>query len=111
MGINVIERTRSDCKYVEICTHYAGSIGALIRRTVFIRETNTNNNNNNNNNKSVKIFIIYVPSQQLQGQWRTQHSLDAHNYIKDKHNIKTTTNYRKAMEEENTLIEKNKQTN
>jgi hypothetical protein len=26
-----------------------------------------NNNNNNNNNNSVKLFIVYVPSQQRQG--------------------------------------------
>jgi hypothetical protein len=36
MGINVIERNVSDCKYVEIFTHRVGSIGAPSRRTVFI---------------------------------------------------------------------------
>jgi hypothetical protein len=38
-------------------------------------------------------FIIYVPSQQLQGQLQTQHSVDTGNYIKDKHNMKTTATY------------------
>jgi hypothetical protein len=33
-----------------------------------------NNNNNNNNNNSIQFFIIYVPSQQLQGQLQTQHN-------------------------------------
>jgi predicted component of type VI protein secretion system len=31
---------------------------------------------NNNNNNSIKFFIIYVPSQQPQGQLQTQHSAD-----------------------------------
>jgi hypothetical protein len=35
-----------------------------------------NNNNNNNNNNSIQCFIIYVSSQQLQGQLQTQHSVD-----------------------------------
>jgi hypothetical protein len=34
-----------------------------------------------------------VPSQQLQGQLQTQHSVDTGNYIKDKHNMKTTAIY------------------
>jgi hypothetical protein len=34
-----------------------------------------------------------VPSQQLQAQLQTQHSVDTGNYIKDKHNIKTTATY------------------
>jgi hypothetical protein len=42
-----------------------------------------NNNNNNNNNNSIKFFIIYVPSEQLQGQLQTQHSVDTVNYIMD----------------------------
>jgi hypothetical protein len=29
----------------------------------------------NNNNNSIQFFIIYVPSQQLQGQLQTQHSV------------------------------------
>jgi hypothetical protein len=35
--------------------------------------TVTGNNNNNNNNNSIQFFIIYVPSEQLQGQLQTQH--------------------------------------
>jgi hypothetical protein len=45
---------------------------------------------------SVQFFIIYVPSQQLQGQLRTQHSVDTSNYIMEQYNIKT--NYRQARE-------------
>jgi hypothetical protein len=37
------------------------------------------NSNNNNNNNSVQFFIIYVPSQQLQGQLQTQHIVDNNN--------------------------------
>jgi hypothetical protein len=54
----------------------------------------------------IQFFIIYVPSQQLQGQLQTQHSVDTGNYITDKHNIKSKTNYRQALEKENTLIQK-----
>jgi hypothetical protein len=50
------------------------------------------------------FFIIYVPSQQLQGQLQTQHSVDTSNYIMDKHNIKT--NYRQALEEKHINTEK-----
>jgi hypothetical protein len=44
------------------------------------------------NNNSIQFFIIYVPSQQLQGQLQTQHSVDTSNYIMDKHYIKSKTN-------------------
>jgi uncharacterized protein YutE (UPF0331/DUF86 family) len=50
-----------------------------------------------------------MPSQQLQGQLQTQHSVDTGNYIMDKHNIKSKTNYKQALEE-NTLIQESKQT-
>jgi hypothetical protein len=33
----------------------------------------------NNRNNLIKFFIIYVPSQQLQGQLQTQHSVDTSN--------------------------------
>jgi hypothetical protein len=59
------------------------------------------NNNNNNNNKTqnkilyisftIQFFIMYMQSQQLQGQLQTPRSVDTSNYIMDKHNIKTTT--------------------
>jgi hypothetical protein len=55
--------------------------------------------NNNSNGNSVQFFIIYVPSQQLQGQLQTQHSVDTSNYLMDKHNIKSKTNYRETLEE------------
>jgi hypothetical protein len=51
-------------------------------------------------------IIIYVPSQQLQGQLQTQHSEDTGNYIMDKHNIKSKTNYRQALEEKHNNSEK-----
>jgi hypothetical protein len=38
-------------------------------------------------NNSIKFFIVYVPSQQLQGQLQTQHSVYTGNYIKDKQNM------------------------
>jgi hypothetical protein len=43
----------------------------------------------NNNNNLIQFFIIYVPSQQLQGKLQTQHSVDTSNYIMGKHNIKS----------------------
>jgi hypothetical protein len=43
---------------------------------------------------SIQFFIIYVPSQQPQGQLQTQHSTDIHNYIMDRHNIKSRVNCR-----------------
>jgi hypothetical protein len=42
----------------------------------------------NNYNNSIQFFIIYVPSQQLQGQLQTQHSVDISNYIMGEHNLK-----------------------
>jgi hypothetical protein len=41
----------------------------------------------------IQFFIIYVSSQQLQGQLQTQHSTDIHNYM-DTHNIKSRVNCR-----------------
>jgi hypothetical protein len=41
---------------------------------------------------SIQFFIIYVPSQQLQGQLQTQHSVDISIYIRDKQNIKSKNN-------------------
>jgi hypothetical protein len=48
----------------------------------------------NNNNNSIKFFIIYVPSQQLQGQLQTQHSADIHNCIMDRLNVESRINCR-----------------
>jgi hypothetical protein len=64
---------------------------------------------------SIQFFIIYVPSQQPQGQLQTEHKVDTSNYIMDKHNIKTKTNFRLALEG-NTIMQtskkkKKKQTN
>jgi hypothetical protein len=54
----------------------------------------------------IQFFTIYVPSQQLQGQPQTEHSADTTNYIMDKHNIESKTNYRQALEEEHIHAEK-----
>jgi hypothetical protein len=45
-----------------------------------------------NNNNSIQFFIIYVPSQQLQGQLQTQHSVGTNNNIMSKLNIKSKFN-------------------
>jgi hypothetical protein len=58
------------------------------------------------NNNSVQFFIIYVPSQQPQGQLQTQHSVDTSNYIMDKHSIKSKSNYTQALEEKHINAEK-----
>jgi uncharacterized protein YutE (UPF0331/DUF86 family) len=47
---------------------------------------------------SIKFFIIYVLSQQLQGHLQTQHSVDISNYIMEQYNIKSKTNYRQALD-------------
>jgi hypothetical protein len=67
---------------------YSWQIFDYMLKWAYNWEITNNNNNNNNNNNSVKLFIIYVPSQQLQGQLQTQHSVDTGNYIMDKHNMK-----------------------
>jgi hypothetical protein len=38
------------------------------------------------------LIIIYLSSQELQGQLQTQYSVDTGNYIMDKHNIKPKIN-------------------
>jgi hypothetical protein len=82
----------------------------VIRRAQFFIP-GAHNSNSNSNSNSIKFFIIYVLSQQLQGQLQTPHSVDTVNYIMDTHNIKPYINYRKLLEE-NTLMETlNKQTN
>jgi hypothetical protein len=43
-------------------------------------------------NNSIQFFIIYVLSQQPQGQLQTQHSTDIHNYIMDTNNINNNNN-------------------
>jgi hypothetical protein len=57
-------------------------------------------------NNSIQLFIIYAPNQQLQGQLQTENSVDTSNYIMDKHNIKSKTNYRKVLEEKHIYAEK-----
>jgi hypothetical protein len=38
----------------------------------------------------IQFSIIYMPSRQLEDQLQKQHSVDSGNYIKEKHNVKTT---------------------
>jgi hypothetical protein len=40
----------------------------------------------------IQFFIIYMPSQQLQGQLQTQHSVDTSNYITEQYSIKSSNN-------------------
>jgi hypothetical protein len=42
-------------------------------------------------NNSIQFFIIYVPSQQPQGQLQAQHSVVKNNYFMNRHNIKSKT--------------------
>jgi hypothetical protein len=55
----------------------------------------------------IQFFIIYVPSQQLQGQLQTQYSVDRSNYIMGKHNRQITGKHWRK----NTLIHKSIQSN
>jgi hypothetical protein len=48
----------------------------------------------------MQFLIIYVPSQEPQGQLQTEHSIDTSNYIMNKHNIKSKTNYRQALDDD-----------
>jgi hypothetical protein len=57
-----------------------------------------------NSNNSVQFFIIYVPSQQPQGQLQTQRSVDTGNYIMDRQQLQASTGGK------STLIQKSKQT-
>jgi hypothetical protein len=50
-----------------------------------------------------------MPSQQLQGQLQTQHSVNISNYIMEQYNIKSKTNYRQELEKIH--IHTEKQTN
>jgi hypothetical protein len=47
------------------------------------------NNNNNSVQFFIQFFIIYMPSQQLQGQLQTQHSVDTVNYNNNNNNNNT----------------------
>jgi hypothetical protein len=60
-------------------------------------EVISDDNSSSSNNNSIQFFIIYVPSQQIQGQLDAAHC--TYNYTVDKHNIKSKTNYGQALEE------------
>jgi hypothetical protein len=49
-----------------------------------------------NNNNSIQLFIIYVPSQQLQGQLQTQHSVGTR--------IITVIQYKTINEQSQTML-------
>jgi hypothetical protein len=55
---------------------------------------------------SIQFFIIYVPSQQLQGQLQTQHRVDTGNYIMEQYNIKSKINCRQVLEKKHINAEK-----
>jgi hypothetical protein len=65
-------------------------------------------NDDDNNNNSIKfnylLFMCRVNS------FKATYSVDTSNYIMDKHNIKSETNYRQGLEK-NTLMQKSKQIN
>jgi hypothetical protein len=61
-----------------------------------------------NNNISIQFLIIYVPSQQPNGQLQTQHSPDAGIYIIDKHKLQTSTGGRKKCNNNNNNNNNNK---
>jgi hypothetical protein len=52
------------------------------------RPTTKTTNFNSIQFNAVQLFIIYVPSQQPQGQLQTQHSVDTGNYIIEKYQHK-----------------------
>jgi hypothetical protein len=59
-----------------------------------------------NNNNSIQFFIIYVASQQLQGQLQTQHSADIHKYIMDRLNVESRINSSTYLQKTNKQINK-----
>jgi hypothetical protein len=42
----------------------------------------------------IQLLIIYVSSQQMQGQLQAKNSVHTGNYIMEKHNIKSRANYK-----------------
>jgi hypothetical protein len=63
----------------------------LAAQSISISDDDDDDDSNNNNN-SIQFSVIYVPSQQLQGQLQTQHSVYKSSYIREKLNIKSKTN-------------------
>jgi hypothetical protein len=49
-----------------------------------------------------------VTSEELQDQLQTEHSVDTGNYIMDRNNIESKTNYRQVLEEKYTNAENKK---
>jgi hypothetical protein len=64
ISINVIKRTGSKCKYVEIFTHrHVGSTGAPSRRKVFVRGTSAEQRESPEiagRNTKAKVIIIKI---------------------------------------------------
>jgi hypothetical protein len=57
---------------------YTETISLVQKENVSI--TTTSDNCGDGDNNLIKFFIIYMPSQQPQGQLQTQHSVDRSNY-------------------------------
>jgi hypothetical protein len=59
-----------------------------------------------NKNNSIQFFIIYVPSQQLQGQLYTQHSVgpDNNNNIKNINNNNNNNNNNNYNNDNNNIL-------
>jgi hypothetical protein len=97
----------------EIGSRFLGpELSDLFLTSVFVIRGNTSRDIHwiHNISNSIQFFIIYVLSQQLQGQLQTQHSVDTGNYIIDQYNIKTKVYYRQTLEKD-TLMQKSNQTN
>jgi hypothetical protein len=73
-------------------TTHASQAATAIVTIITTTTTTTTTTTINNNNNSIHFFILYVLSQQPQGQLQTQHSEDKSSYILDQHNIKSKTN-------------------
>jgi hypothetical protein len=71
-----------------LCQHYQ-----LIR--IWQRNNFTLVHFNNNDDNAVQFFIIYVPSQQLQEQLQTQHSVDT-GINNNNNNVKNKSYYSEA---------------
>jgi hypothetical protein len=82
---------------------HQGDFSSLARRAISIVLGQIRNNNNNNNNSIVYYLCAEsTATRQLQ----TQHIVNTGNYIMDKHNINSKTNYRQALEEKHINAEK-----
>jgi hypothetical protein len=75
------------CPVLKISSNSSSSRSSTTTTTSSSSSSSSSSSNDADNNL-IQFFIIYMPSQQIQGQLQTQHSVDTSNYIMDKHNIK-----------------------